>query len=283
MTEINRNLWDRAANTWRRLVDTATIAWDISTPGVASASVVAGSIGTAQLADGAVTNAKLAGPRAAVQTFTAGATYTPTADMKTCRIRVQAPGGGSGGADGAGPVGGGVASGGGGAGEYAEGWFTAAQIGASQAVTIGAVGTAGSDTGGNGGVGGTTSVGSLITGIGGSGGTGTGSDSTDAGSRAGGVGGTGGTGGTVRVPGQAGGSSDRVTDEATFGLVKPGAGGNAVLGHGPPAPAFSDGEDRAAVAGPNYGAGARGAQAFTNTGVVGAVGGAGIVIIEEFF
>jgi hypothetical protein len=219
---------------------------------------------------------------AAVQVFTASGTYTPTAGMKTCRIRVQAPGGGSGGADGEG-FGEGVASGAGGAGEYAEGIFTAAQISASQIVTIGAVGTAGSNTGGDGGTGGTTSVGSLITAIGGSGGTGTGSDSTDSSPVAGGAGGTGGAGGSLRVPGQAGGVSDLVTDEATFALIKPGAGGNAVLGHGPPALAFSASEDRAAVAGPNYGAGARGAQAATNTGIAGAVGGAGIVIIEEFF
>lgn len=57
--EIRRNLWDRAANTWRRLVDSATVAWNTSTPGVASASVPNGGIGTGQLADGAVTTAKI--------------------------------------------------------------------------------------------------------------------------------------------------------------------------------------------------------------------------------
>lgn len=58
--ELRRNLWDRAANTWRRLVDTATVAWDTSTPGQASASVPNGSIDTDQLADDAVTADKIA-------------------------------------------------------------------------------------------------------------------------------------------------------------------------------------------------------------------------------
>jgi hypothetical protein len=218
-----------------------------------------------------------------VQVFTASDTYTPTEGLVACRIRMQAPGGGSGGADGAGTEGSGVASGGGGGGEYAEGWFTAASIGASQAVTIGARGTAGSDTGGNGGTGGTTSVGSLITCVGGTGGTGTGSNSTDPSPRAGGAGGTGGTGGTLRIPGQAGESSDLITDEATFALLKRGKGGDSFLGRGVPPGPFDAGSPVAASAGPNYGAGATGAYASSDVGVAGALGGAGIVIIEEFF
>jgi hypothetical protein len=59
VAEINRNLWDRAANAWRRLVDTATVAWDTSTPGEVSASVPNLGIGTAQLANDSVTYAKL--------------------------------------------------------------------------------------------------------------------------------------------------------------------------------------------------------------------------------
>jgi hypothetical protein len=58
-----RNIWDRGANAWRRLIDTATVTWDTSTPGEARANAVftvaPGSIGTAELADGAVTYAKL--------------------------------------------------------------------------------------------------------------------------------------------------------------------------------------------------------------------------------
>lgn len=87
MAEINRNLWDRAANTWRRLVDTATIAWDTSTPGVASASVVAGSIGTTQLADGAVTNAKAADmAQATVKGRAAGAGTGDPQDLTAAQV-----------------------------------------------------------------------------------------------------------------------------------------------------------------------------------------------------
>jgi hypothetical protein len=61
MAEINANVWDRAANTWRRLVDTATIAWDTSVKGQVTADVPDGGIDTAQIADGAVTADKIAG------------------------------------------------------------------------------------------------------------------------------------------------------------------------------------------------------------------------------
>jgi hypothetical protein len=40
MAEINANVWDRAANTWRRLVDTATIAWNTSVKGQVTADVL---------------------------------------------------------------------------------------------------------------------------------------------------------------------------------------------------------------------------------------------------
>jgi hypothetical protein len=51
MAEINRNLWDRAANTWRRLVDTATVAWDTSTPGQAKANVPDSGVTYAKMQD----------------------------------------------------------------------------------------------------------------------------------------------------------------------------------------------------------------------------------------
>lgn len=51
--EIRRNLWDRAANTYRRLIDTASVAWDTSTPGQASAAVPDGGITLAKLASDA--------------------------------------------------------------------------------------------------------------------------------------------------------------------------------------------------------------------------------------
>ncbi len=98
-----------------------------------------------------------------VQVFTGSGTYTPTAGMTKVIAEVQGAGGGTGG----GPA---TASGafsgspGASSGAYAKCLLTAAQIGASQAITIGAAGAAGSgssfpSTGGNGG---TSSLGSLV-------------------------------------------------------------------------------------------------------------------------
>jgi hypothetical protein len=78
MAEINQNLWDRAANTWRRLVDTATVVWDTSTPGVASASVP----------DGAVTNAKLADmAQSTIKGRAAGAGTGDPTDLSAAQVR----------------------------------------------------------------------------------------------------------------------------------------------------------------------------------------------------
>lgn len=217
-----------------------------------------------------------------VQTFTGSGTYTPTAGMVYCTIEVQAPGGGGGGGDGVGVAGEGMAAGSGGGGEYAKGRFTAADIGANQTVTIGAVGTAGNNTGGNGGTGGTTSVGSLITCIGGGGGTGTGSNATVVSTFAGGAGGTGGSGGFLRIPGGNGNPSEEVTDNTTFASLRAGKGGDAFLGRGAPAVLFTTGTAVAGVAGSNYGGGGRGGQSQNTTGQVGGAGGPGIVIVEEY-
>lgn len=217
-----------------------------------------------------------------IVTFTSSGTYTPNTQLKFCRIRVQAPGGGSGGSDGEF-----MAGAGGGGGEYAEGIFTAAQIGSSQSVTIGAAGTAGNTSGGNGGTGGTTSVGSLISCVGGGGGQGTGSNSTDDTPRTGGAGGTGGTGGHLRIPGGRGHSPAAVFNFATSSHFHAhlGHGGDAFMGKGaviPNAVQYVGDSNQPAVAGGNYGGGASGGQSISNTGVAGALGGAGIVIIEEY-
>ncbi|EPT4025377.1 hypothetical protein ACVQMG_003646, partial [Enterobacter roggenkampii] len=100
-----------------------------------------------------------------VKTFTSSGTYTPTAGMKFCIVKGIGGGGAGGGAPAtaAGNVGLGA---GGHAGAYGEGQFTAAQIGASQTVTVGYGGTGSPTSGGNGG---SSSLGSLITFGGGSG------------------------------------------------------------------------------------------------------------------
>src|SRR5882672_2910424 len=100
------------------------------------------------------------------QVFSATGTYTPTSGMAHCIVECMGGGGAGGGVTGV--SGQCNTSGGGGGGSYSRAYLTAAAIGASKAVTIGAGGTPVS--GGAGGSGGDTSLGSLCIGKGGSGG-----------------------------------------------------------------------------------------------------------------
>lgn len=110
-----------------------------------------------------------AGALIGVQVFTGNGTYTPTPGMRSVIFEVQGAGAGGAGAGGTG-IGSNVSTGApGGAGTYARGKFTAAQVGASQAVTVGTAGGGGSNS--NGGAGGQSSVGALIIAPGGAGGT----------------------------------------------------------------------------------------------------------------
>lgn len=97
-----------------------------------------------------------------VQVFIANGTYTPTAGMSSAIVEVQGGGGGSGGAP-ATSSGGFSGSPGAPSGTYAMVRLTAAQIGASQAITCGASGAAGATGASTGGTGGASSFGSLIT------------------------------------------------------------------------------------------------------------------------
>jgi hypothetical protein len=222
-----------------------------------------------------------------VQTFTASGTYTPTAQMKSCLVFSTGGGGGSGGADCPDAwVHQSVAIGGdgGGAATCIE-YFTAAQIGASQTVTIGAGGTAGANTGTDGGTGGNTTFGSLHTA--GGGGKGYGAVAHDNTIVMGnhGDGGTA-TNGLINLPGQAGfmpcpygalfslAQSILHSGRSFWGgvsqLISPTVTNTAVAG----------------VAGPVYGSGAVGASVNQTTtaavGAAGAVGGGGYVMVIEF-
>jgi hypothetical protein len=220
-----------------------------------------------------------------IQVFTASDTYTPTAGMNYCIVEVQAPGGGGGGADGTASEN--SVGGGGGGGEYARAVFDAATIGASKAVTIGAVGTAGSASGpGSGGTGGTTSLGTLITAIGGSGGTGS---ATDGAVNAGGAGGTGGggtPGAAFRVPGGRGGDGYPFTTVdsggATIRRARRGPGGGSFLAPFGEAAIVAMTADTAGTNGANYGGGGSGASDNDATGSAGGAGGAGIIVITEY-
>ena len=220
------------------------------------------------------------------QVFTGSGTYTPTAGMDYCVVEMVGGGGGSGGADGTGTGGPpdlGHAIGGGGGGEFRRGVFTAADIGASQTVTIGAAGAAGSNTGGNGGTGGTTSVGTLLTAVGGTGSVGTGSNSNATTSPlAGGAGGTGGTGTGDAVVGEKGESGWAVIPISTGILRRSGKGGGSRFGWGGEAKINTDVADVAAAAGTGFGGGAGGPIDDDNGGTAGAAGTAGYVRILEF-
>jgi hypothetical protein len=99
-----------------------------------------------------------------VQAFTASGTYTPTVGMRSARVQVQGAGGGAGGTATPG-VGQDSISCGGLGGHWSIGIFSAAAIGASLAITIGAGGTGGAggvSSGSNGGSGGNTSFGTLL-------------------------------------------------------------------------------------------------------------------------
>jgi len=134
-----------------------------------------------------------------VQSFTASGTYTPSAGLLYAIVRVVG-GGGGGGAAQATAAGNFAMAGGGGGGGGAEAVLSAATIGASQTVTIGASG-AGGVYPANGSAGGTTSFGALVIASGGSGGlTAT---STTLGLINGGAGGVG-TAGTVQAKGGTG-------------------------------------------------------------------------------
>jgi len=121
--------------------------------------------------------------------MTASATYTPSANLVFALVECIGGGGGGGSALISGTGAGDDACGasGGGAGGWGVSYLSAAQIGTSQAVTIGTAGAAGT-SGGAGGAGGTTSFGALCSATGGGGG------STSSASPASAQGGAGGAG-----------------------------------------------------------------------------------------
>lgn len=210
-----------------------------------------------------------------IQTFTSSGTYVPSLNMIYCEVEVVGGGGAGGGIAITNSGGNKIAvSGGGGAGEYAKGIFTAAQIGASQAITIGNAGAAITDNnpGGNGG---TSSFGSLITCAGGSGGDGAPANAT-AQSATGGIGGAGGTGGSFRSAGAPGGSSTAQYGSAT-----------QELGNGAPS-YFGGGANRTTATGDGndakgYGSGGSGCFAAADGSThKGGAGAKGIVVVTEY-
>jgi len=214
--------------------------------------------------------------RAAKQTFVANGTYTPTTGMVYCIIECVGGGAGGGGCanSSAGQQGSG---GGGGGGSYARLIASAATIGASQAVTVGAAangGTAGNNAGT---AGNDTSVGALCIGKGGSAGGG-------AAANANGTGGAGGIAGTgdFSVPGQAGASGGfSVVSGAGSVQFSSASGGSSGLSFG--FGAVAGGGSGTGNNGSNYGGGGAGGRSSSASGAAaGGIGAAGIVVITEF-
>lgn len=207
-----------------------------------------------------------------VQKFTASGTYTPTSGMTYATIECIGGGGGGGGASS--DAGNQAAGGGGGAGSYSRTLVTAASIGASKTVTIGAAGAGGTAGANAGSAGGDTSVGTLCIGKNGSGG-GAGQGSIN-GPGAGGAGGVAGSGDIAAAGngGNAGCSSSTVT-----GFIgASGSGGGSALGGA----AKGVGAVTAGAAAGNYGSGGSGGYSYLGTSQAGGSGSAGIVIITEY-
>jgi hypothetical protein len=230
------------------------------------------------------------------QVFSASGTYTPTVGMLYCQIEVVGGGGGGGGSydtDTRSISGGG----GGGGGGYCRAIYSAAAIGASQVITIGAGGTAGpSNSPSNGGTGGTTSVGALLSSTGGLGGTpGSNGVLSSQNVTGGGPGGTG-IGGSVATVGSPGGSGYGIGIPDVSGggggvvigmnIVFGGIGGSTLFGGGGASSASGD-PLGASVSpgqpGTSYGGGGSGGcNNVSSSGQLGGAGSAGVVIITEY-
>lgn len=212
------------------------------------------------------------------QVFTGNGTYTPTSGMRHCIVEAVGGGGGGGGGD-SNTTSQSSSGGGGAGGTYSLKRFSAADIGASKAVVIGAAGTAGSAGNNSGGTGGTTTFGSTLLTAPGGGGGGSSANNANLIMTSGGTPGAAGTG-DVSIPGQPG-TPPWGTGTSSRG---PGMGGNSVLGHGAASNVSNTASSAGAgSAGGNYGGGGSGGRGGTTGGTAaGGAGGAGVLIVWEF-
>ncbi|WP_236196176.1 phage tail protein [Pseudomonas glycinae] len=213
-----------------------------------------------------------------IQKFTENGTYIPTPGMKKVRIRIVGGGGGSGGAS-ATTASQTSASGGGAAGSYAETLITAADIGASQAVIVGAGGIAGTASGTNGtggGAGGASSVGALLSAPGGLGSIyAIGITTTAFGLMVGGYPGASAYGGNIVNMAGAPGTPGITVSASTLA----GHGGSGPLGSG----GNGAGTNGALPPGLGYGGGGGGVAVGPSLAARnGAPGAGGVVIFEEY-
>ena len=269
-TEINTN----AVTSDKIIADAVTLAkmaagtagniitYDASGNPAAVATGTAGQVLTSNGAGAAPTMEDVvAGITSVVQQkFTTSGTYTPTSGMVYCIVEVVGGGGGGGksSTDGSYFYGGG----GGGAGGYARSVISAASIGASQTVTIGAAGTGGTTS--TGGTGGTSSLGALVVCPGGAGG---------AKGAVGAIGGAGGTpsAGDLQIKGGHGRAGRQ---NINSNAVLSGEGGDSKFGYGGYENSVGGG-----APGTGYGSGGSGAAGTVYNGGAGA---AGLILITEY-
>ena len=211
----------------------------------------------------------------AVQKFTASGTYTPNPNLISAVVECVGGGGGGGGSS-SGAATASVSGGGGGSGGYSRTYLTAAQIGASQTITIGAAGN-GATAGFNNGTAGTaTSLGTLCIANGGGGGGGN-SSTTSPYLNGPGAGATPGTGDIVAAgaPGACGGQAAVMTGF--------GEGGSSIFGGAGRTPTVALGVAANGTAASNYGSGGSGGVVQQAAGnAAGGNGSAGLVIITEY-
>lgn len=206
------------------------------------------------------------------QVFTSNGSYTPSTGMLYCIAEVQGGGGGGGGAAGVGSQS--AAGGGGQGGGYTRKILSAATIGVSQTVTIGAAangGTAGANNGTNGN---SSSLGALLSATGGAAGMGGTSSASAISGTSGGSGAGVGSSGDINLTGGLGGNG------IAFGTSTAAMGGYGGSSH------FSGQVNGGIVTGAgtngaNYGGGGGGGAAGASS-FAGGNGAQGIVIITEF-
>lgn len=214
-----------------------------------------------------------------VQKITTTSTYTPTTGIKYCIVEILGGGGGAGGVQAGGANW--SATGGAGSGCYAKQVFSAATIGVSQAVTIGAAGTGGAAGVNNGTAGGQTSFGALMTAPGGlpsGGGASTAIDQIFVG----GAGGAAGTGGDTNAGGSYGGWG-AIFQAVGVSPAIGGFGGDSIYGAGGGVRIPGANTDLAGLNGQGFGSG--GGAGASNQGASGAAGGdgsPGVCIVTEY-
>jgi hypothetical protein len=202
-------------------------------------------------------------------------TYTPSAGLLFAIVETIGGGGGGGGVSGS--TGYSLAGGGGGAGAYAKKLLTAAQIGASQIVTVGIAGSGGSGAA-NGTNGTASSFGSLVVSGGGTGGVY--ASSSQVGIGGAGAGYTSSVGALILH-----GSDGQPGIFASIGTIAaPNAIGGASFFGGVTAPNVAQsGAVASGSVAEGYGGGGNGASACNvSSTATGSTGGPGIVIITEF-